>query len=50
MEQDWIDRCLKCRHSYFKKADADTMYCRCKNGKCDFKPKISKKRKKEDEK
>lgn len=36
-EEDWEGKCLKCRYSYYKKSDADTLCCRCRSGKCNFK-------------
>ena len=36
-KDDWYKKCLKCQHSYRKNNDADIIYCRCRNGKCNFK-------------
>ena len=36
---EWLQKCLSCIHSYYRKNDADTIYCRCRNGKCNFKEK-----------
>ena len=35
--ENWIEKCLKCQHVYYRKDGADTIYCRCRNGKCNFK-------------
>ena len=35
-KEDWLTKCLNCNHSYYRKDDADTLYCRCRNGKCNF--------------
>lgn len=37
LEEDWLKKCLKCQHVYFRKNDADILCCRCRNGKCNFK-------------
>lgn len=34
---DWLKKCMICSHAYYKQTDADTIYCRCRNGKCNFK-------------
>ncbi len=34
---EWLKKCMKCVHSYYRKNDADTLYCRCRKGKCNFK-------------
>lgn len=34
---DWLKKCMRCSHAYYKQTDADTIYCRCRNGKCNFK-------------
>lgn len=34
--EDWVYKCLQCKHSYTKKDDAETMYCRLRKGKCQF--------------
>lgn len=35
MEQ-WVEKCMQCAHSYYRQDDAETLYCRCRNG-CNFK-------------
>lgn len=35
-EEAWVEKCRKCTHNYYKKGDADTMYCRCRKD-CNFK-------------
>lgn len=35
---EWVQKCLSCKHSYYKKDDAEMIYCRCRNGKCNYKP------------
>lgn len=35
--EDWMNKCLTCTHCYTKKDDADTLYCRCRGGECDYK-------------
>lgn len=42
-EEDWLEKCLECQHIYRKKDDAETVYCRCRNGKCNFKQKVIRK-------
>lgn len=37
MFDDWVYKCLKCKHSYYKKKDEEEMFCRLK--KCKFKEK-----------
>lgn len=32
---DWVYKCLKCRHCYHLKKDEMTLLCRCKKG-CKF--------------
>ena len=29
---DWVEKCLTCKHSYKRKDDDDTLYCRCRKG------------------
>lgn len=36
--EDWVKVCLSCIHCYKKKKDDDEMYCRCRDGKCHYKP------------
>lgn len=39
-EQDvdaWIIKCLTCQHCYKRKDDDNTLYCRKRNGKCEYK-------------
>ena len=36
---EWLTQCLSCKHSYTKQDDAETVYCRCKNGKCNYEKK-----------
>ena len=49
-KEDWIEKCLKCQHSYRRNNDADTIYCRCRGGECNFKEvKKSRKRQQGDE-
>ena len=38
---DWLEKCMSCRHVYRRLDDNDTLYCRCRKG-CryeEFKPK-----------
>ena len=35
---EWLQKCLSCKHSYYKKDEADMIYCRCRNGECNYKP------------
>lgn len=37
-EENWVDKCLKCQHCYKRKDDDELLYCRKRNGKCEFKP------------
>ena len=34
---EWLQKCLTCVHSYYRQDDADTIYCRCRNGNCNYK-------------
>lgn len=36
---EWLKKCLSCTHSYHRQDDADTIYCRCKNGECHYQKK-----------
>lgn len=36
---DWLQKCLSCVHSYYRQDDVDTIYCRCRNGNCNYKEK-----------
>ncbi len=38
---EWLQKCLSCVHSYRGQDDADTIYCRCRNGACNYKPKAN---------
>lgn len=38
---EWLQKCLSCVHSYYKQDDADMIYCRCRNGKCNYKEKTN---------
>lgn len=38
---EWTEKCLKCVHCYLKKDDADTIYCRCRFGQCNYKERSS---------
>lgn len=38
---EWLQKCLLCVHSYYKQDDADMIYCRCRNGKCNYKEKAN---------
>lgn len=40
--EDWVYKCLDCKHSYKKQNDDDVLYCRKRNGKCEFSPRIIK--------
>lgn len=42
-EEDWVDQCRQCKHSYKRKNDDDLMFCRLK--KCRFEQYVSKKKK-----
>lgn len=35
-EDDYVDKCMKCKHSYTRQNDSDTLFCRCRNGKCNY--------------
>lgn len=35
--EEWIKKCVKCKHCYVKKKNLDEVYCSCKKG-CNFKP------------
>lgn len=41
---EWLQKCLSCLHSYHKQEDAETLYCRCRNGICNYKPAQKKRR------
>lgn len=34
--EEWVKKCLSCKHCYRRKDDADTLYCRCRNGQCRY--------------
>lgn len=34
--EEWLEKCLSCKHSYHRNDDADIIYCRCRNGKCNY--------------
>lgn len=36
--EDWAKKCMSCTHCYKKKNDDEYIYCRCRNGKCNYKP------------
>ncbi|SDY29681.1 hypothetical protein SAMN04488579_12434 [Eubacterium barkeri] len=38
----WVYKCLECKHSYKRKNDAETMYCRLRKPGCRFEPWVSK--------
>ena len=35
--EEWINKCLKCKHYYVKKNNIDEVFCSCKDG-CNFEP------------
>lgn len=39
MEEDWVKKCKTCVHCYKKRDDDELLYCRCRNGKCNYKEK-----------
>lgn len=41
-KEDWVNQCIKCKHSYKRKNDDDTMYCRLRKPGCRFEPMVSK--------
>lgn len=43
--EDWLKKCLTCQHCYKLKTDDETIYCRKRNGKCEYKEYKPKKRK-----
>ena len=30
--EEWVEKCLSCKHVYRRVDDADTLYCRCRKG------------------
>lgn len=34
-EDDYVAKCMRCRHSYTTQDESDTLFCSCVNG-CDF--------------
>lgn len=36
--ENWLDKCLMCKHSYTRKDDCDYIYCRCRKGRCNYEP------------
>lgn len=36
-DEEWLEKCLTCTHCYKRKDDDETVYCRCRNGKCNYK-------------
>lgn len=47
-ELNWLEKCITCQHCGKKKDDDDIIYCRKRNGKCEYKPykKVRKSKKK----
>lgn len=41
-DENFFEKCSTCQHCYTKKDD-DYVYCRKRNGKCEYKPYKSKK-------
>lgn len=37
-EEDYVKKCMSCKHSYTKQNESDTLFCSCKKG-CNYKPK-----------
>lgn len=35
---EWLRKCLSCQHCYKKISDDETIFCRKRNGKCEYKP------------
>lgn len=35
---EWLTKCNQCKHAYKTKDDAETIYCRCRNGECHPEP------------
>ena len=40
---EWLEKCLTCKHCYQRKKDADEILCRCRNGKCNYEKKSNQK-------
>lgn len=41
---DLVEKCLTCQYCYKRKDDDNTIYCRKRNGKCEYKPYKSKRK------
>ena len=37
--EEWVEKCLTCKHCYFRNKDAEEMLCRCRNSKCSYEEK-----------
>ena len=40
--EEWVAKCNECAHSYKRKDDDETIYCRLRKGECKFKGKENK--------
>lgn len=36
-EEDWLEKCKSCQHCYTRQDD-DYVYCKKRDGKCEYKP------------
>jgi hypothetical protein len=45
---EWLQKCLSCVHAYYRQDDADMIYCRCRNGNCNYKEETNAKQSNED--
>ena len=41
---NWVEKCLTCQHCYKRIDDDSYIYCRKRNGKCEYKPYKSKRK------
>ncbi len=41
--ENWVEKCSTCQHCYKRQNDDDTLYCRKRNGKCEYKRFIGRK-------
>lgn len=42
-DENWVEKCSTCQHCYKRQNDDDTLYCRKRNGKCEYKRFIGRK-------
>lgn len=43
-DDNWVEKCLTCQHCYKRMDNDEYLYCRKRNGKCEYKPYKSKRK------